>query len=217
MSSPAVAVGATVLVVGMAGWAYAAIPTTGATIRACVANANDFRSTVRHDVGSVRFVVRCRPDETAVTLNRRGPAGAKGDTGASGLQGTKGEPGSTGAQGPTGARGPTGERGLTGEQGPGLRTYAATLGTSNGAITVSATGDLQPGMLEYVGTGVYRANFSNTGGCVFAVVSPQRDFTVAALTAVTCNTFLIVTRDIRDRLLVDSPVSLQVTAPTGGA
>ena len=123
ISTPGLAIGVTALVIVLGGWAYAAIPTTGGTIRACVANTKDFHSTVRHAKGSVRFVVRCRPDETAVLFNQRGPTGATGAAGAvgaPGASGAKGDTGAAGAKGPTGADGETGERGprgLTGEAG----------------------------------------------------------------------------------------------------
>ena len=123
ISTPGLAIGVTALVIVLGGWAYAAIPTTGGTIRACVANTNDFHSTIRHAKGSVRFVVRCRPDESAVLFNQRGPTGATGAAGAigaPGAPGAKGDTGAPGAKGLTGADGESGERGprgLTGDAG----------------------------------------------------------------------------------------------------
>jgi hypothetical protein len=64
--------------------------------------------------GALRIVgdgERCRPQETAVEWNQRGPQGPPGPTGPAGPtgpQGAQGPAGAQGAQGPAGPQGPTG-------------------------------------------------------------------------------------------------------------
>ena len=126
MSTPAMAIGVTALVIALGGWAYAQVAPEAATINACVAKTNLTRSKLPHARGSVRFVRRCRSDERAVVFNQRGPTGPAGPiglrglTGANGATGAKGDPGNpgaTGAKGDPGNTGPTGPKGDAGNAG----------------------------------------------------------------------------------------------------
>jgi hypothetical protein len=121
VSTPTMAIGVTALVIALGGWAYAAITPQPGPINACVAKANDTRSSIPHARGSVRFVSRCRRDERAVVFNRTGPTGPRGAPGAigpRGLTGAAGSKGDTGAPGPQGATGAAGPKGNTGDAGP---------------------------------------------------------------------------------------------------
>jgi len=93
-----------------------------------------FQGCLRHNQGGLYNVTlnsssppECQPNDTRVSWNQTGPAGAPGP------QGPKGDPG---AQGPQGERGPMGDRGPQGPPGlPGLvrRVFdlTALLGAGN--------------------------------------------------------------------------------------
>jgi microcystin-dependent protein len=93
--------GAVVLALAGAGIALASSTTSATnTLTACVKQAN----------GAMRLAgsaADCKNDETAVSWNAQGPAGATGPTGP------QGETGPTGLQGPTGDTGPAGANGNT--------------------------------------------------------------------------------------------------------
>jgi hypothetical protein len=122
ISTPTMAIGVTALVIGLGGWAYgAAVSPAPGTINACVAKANDTRSSIRVRRGSVRFVSRCRSDERALVFNKigpQGPAGPAGTPGATGLRGLTGAAGPKGDTGTAGASGATGSKGDAGPTGP---------------------------------------------------------------------------------------------------
>jgi hypothetical protein len=77
--------------------------------------------------GQLRVVAAagdCKDNETALTWNQQGPAGADGRAGAAGVagpQGEKGEKGDTGPQGEKGDTGPAGQDGAPGPAGPAGR------------------------------------------------------------------------------------------------
>src|SRR5262245_15098972 len=90
----------------------------GIFLTTSIAHADDrVRLCVQRD-GDVRVVLygaSCRPNESTLSLNLRGPEGPKGDTGP---QGPAGPQGAVGPQGPEGPQGPQGPQGLQGLQGP---------------------------------------------------------------------------------------------------
>jgi hypothetical protein len=116
-----------VLLVAVAGAAYAAVSRTGhpsaETITACASKASG-RLRVAPASGL------CRRSENRLSWNVAGPPGPKGDPGPAGPQGERGaagpagEAGAPGPRGEPGARGevgpagPAGERGPVGPQGP---------------------------------------------------------------------------------------------------
>jgi len=99
-----------VLVTG--GVAMAGAPSDG-TINACVKKNGDVRVISKPS--------ECAKNDTALTWNQHGPAGAKGErgpAGPAGPAGAKGETGARGAVGPAGPTGPAGEDGAVGPAGP---------------------------------------------------------------------------------------------------
>lgn len=114
---------AAVLVLGVGGFAVAAIPQGDGTINGCYNNAT----------GALRVVDAagsCRGNETAISFAQQGKQGDAGPQGPQGLQGETGPTGATGAKGDPGEMGPTGPagpKGDTGAQGPaGKDAPAAT-------------------------------------------------------------------------------------------
>jgi type VI secretion system secreted protein Hcp len=91
-----IAVVAVALVLGGAAtYAFAVASSTADTINGCTGVD-----------GSLRVVAagaNCRPNETALSWNTVGPAGATGPTGAPGATGATGPTGETGPQGPAGS------------------------------------------------------------------------------------------------------------------
>jgi hypothetical protein len=105
-----VAVGVGSATILIAGAAFASVPGYDGVINGCRNNST----------GSLRAIdskARCRPGETALNWNNRGPAGARGNTGAQGPTGATWPTGPTGAKGDTGAQGPIGMTGPTGMTG----------------------------------------------------------------------------------------------------
>jgi len=71
--------------------------------------------------GDVRIAGKasdCSKNETALTWNKRGPAGARGPAGERGPAGPAGAAGERGAAGPAGPAGPSGAKGDAGPVGP---------------------------------------------------------------------------------------------------
>ena len=106
-------VGAAAAVTTAAGVAFASSP-GGGVIIAC-ASSNNLR---------LADASGCKANETAISWDQTGPAGATGATGdagatgAAGATGPTGAAGTAGAAGPTGATGPSGAAGATGATGP---------------------------------------------------------------------------------------------------
>jgi hypothetical protein len=132
----------------------AAPPTEASTLYACVKKNGSARILDKQP--------RCKPGETKLSWNTKGPrgqpgangvagregiagkeggSGAKGVTGATGPAGPTGpEGGSTGGKGPTGSTGPSGEKGTTGERGP----TGPEGGGGGGSGSTGATGPTGP-------------------------------------------------------------------------
>ena len=71
--------------------------------------------------GQLRVVAAagdCKDNETALTWNQQGPAGADGRAGAAGVAGPQGEKGEKGDTGPQGEKGDSGPAGQDGAPGP---------------------------------------------------------------------------------------------------
>ncbi len=90
--------------------AAAQVGPTGVII-ACVQNHSD-------RIRVVTEAEACRPNETRIRWNVRGPAGPAGPQGVPGATGPMGSAGATGATGPTGADGRDGATGPQGAPGP---------------------------------------------------------------------------------------------------
>ena len=148
------AIGVTALVLALGGWAYGALLPAGDTVHACIAKTNDLRSKIRHARGTVRFVTRCRADETALVFNRVGPTGTAGPAGARGLPGATGAKGDAGNAGATGPKGDTGNTGATGAAGP-----TGPAGPKGDTGNTGATGAAGP-----TGPAGPKGDTGNTGG-----------------------------------------------------
>lgn len=115
--------------------AYAGIPRDEGPIHACALAYTSTDSTAR--AGTLRVVAEpdsCATDETALSWNREGPAGAQGRQGEAGPQGPAGQ------TGPAGPQGPAGETGATGPQGPAGATGGTPAAAAPTAPAASAGG-----------------------------------------------------------------------------
>lgn len=167
-----IAVCVIVVTLFVGGAASAVIPGPDNTIQGCYTTADGFlglgprKGTLRVlDTGD-----KCRPNETALSWNQKGP---KGDTGAPGPQGSTGAPGPQGTQGPAGPAGPAGPQGATGAQGvpgpegmPGPAGPAGPAGASEGrfAFNTNVLMNRGPGgttvVSKFAPAGSYVANAS---------------------------------------------------------
>jgi type VI protein secretion system component Hcp len=86
-----------VIAAGAGTYAFAAASSDGTTISGCVAKDGKLRVLSGADV--------CKADETALSWNSVGPAGAQGPAGPAGPAGAAGAAGPAGAQGPAGRDG----------------------------------------------------------------------------------------------------------------
>lgn len=87
--------------VGVAGGAYAAIPSTGTNVfHACVLNTGPTHTMYMLDKDTTPS---CIAGYTEKTWNQTGPAGAAGVAGPAGAKGDKGDTGAAGADGASGA------------------------------------------------------------------------------------------------------------------
>lgn len=127
------------------GVAYASIPASNGALNGC------YRTGGGANQGEFRIVensASCRSNETALTFNQQGVAGAKGDTGATGApgpQGVKGDTGATGLKGDTGATGATGPQGVKGDTGSAGATGATgATGPAGATGQTGATGPAGP-------------------------------------------------------------------------
>src|SRR5215211_5832385 len=84
--------------------------TSDSVINACVKKNGDVRIAAKAS--------DCARNETALTWNQRGPAGATGERAPAGPPGAKGDPGAAGERGLAGPAGPAGEKGAAGPAGP---------------------------------------------------------------------------------------------------
>jgi len=114
------------------GLALATIPAADGTITACYSHGGDGK------LRAVDSASQCRPNETALSWNQRGPAGPQGDAGP---QGPTGPQGAAGAQGAQGLQGEQGAAGPQGEPGPSDAFIARNDGPmpANGDQVVSLT------------------------------------------------------------------------------
>jgi collagen triple helix repeat protein len=137
------------------GGALVAVVAAGSSAVAFAANQQPastvYKGCLTHATGTVYNIhlnpstaPKCLSQDTQITWNQTGPAGAPGATGAPGAQGRKGD---TGLQGPTGIAGPKGPTGIagpkgdTGTVGPQGATGSAGLTGSPGATgTIGLTG-----------------------------------------------------------------------------
>jgi hypothetical protein len=120
MRGKRLAAAAALVLVGVAGGAYATIPDANGVIQGCHTKLGGILRVIDVAKGE-----RCRgATEVPISWNQQGPQGPagaqgpKGDTGAAGPQGPKGDPGLTGARGPQGLTGPQGSAGPQGPAGP---------------------------------------------------------------------------------------------------
>jgi hypothetical protein len=96
---------------GAGGVALATIPGGDGVIHSCYSNTGGLR-VIDAAAGG------CRSNETALSWNQQGPAGAPGPAGPSGPAGPKGDTGPAGPAGPKGDAGPIGPAGPKGDTGP---------------------------------------------------------------------------------------------------
>jgi len=140
-----------VLAAAAVGVAYATSSGAGATtlIQAC---SNSVNGTLRLVADNSRD---CRNNETPISWNQVGPAGAVGPKGDQGPKGDKGDPGrdgATGAQGPAGPAGPA---------GPGLTSLGDLTGVT--CSVGSSVGSLQT-TTAYDGTVSFHCTVAGSGG-----------------------------------------------------
>ncbi len=108
--------GTLILVVALAGGAYAAIPGSDGQIKGCYALSNGIALGVPYSKGDVRVVDEaesCRSYEKQINWNQKGPAGPAGPAGLAGPAGPVGPAGPAGPAGSEGPQGPPGPSGLT--------------------------------------------------------------------------------------------------------
>jgi hypothetical protein len=111
----ALVLGAVVLA-GLGGLVYAAIPDQNGVITGCYKTSNGRLRVIDAEAGE-----NCRRGERRLQWNqrgRRGPRGFRGPEGPAGPQGPEGPRGFDGPSGPAGPQGPQGPQGLQGSQGP---------------------------------------------------------------------------------------------------
>jgi hypothetical protein len=107
------------------GVAFGGIPASNGAIQGC------YRTAGGANQGELRVVnaaADCRNNETSISFNQRGVAGATGPAGAIGATGPKGDTGAPGAVGPAGAKGDPGAKGDTGS--PGATGAAGSIGAT---------------------------------------------------------------------------------------
>ena len=110
-SAPLAIVGLVALVLGVAGIAWATIPSSSENIiYGCYTKIGGVLRVIDTEKGQ-----SCTRLELPISWSQQGPPGPKGEPGP---QGPKGDTGATGAQGPAGATGETGPKGDTGPVGP---------------------------------------------------------------------------------------------------
>ena len=85
---------------------------------------------------------RCRPGETKISWNGKGPRGKRGRQGTAGPRGSQGERGQKGADGGAGPQGPTGATGVEGA--PGATGATGSTGATGVAGNTGATGVAGP-------------------------------------------------------------------------
>jgi hypothetical protein len=130
------------------------------------ADAQVINACVVKKTGVVKIAPTCTTEETPLSWNIQGPAGAPGPQGPAGPQGApgaQGPAGSPGAQGVTGSQGPIGPTGPQGAQGP------AGEGTIGAAMYVCAAGEIltQGTPLTFVGEFIAIGTVPGTTGSDF--------------------------------------------------
>jgi hypothetical protein len=166
-----VAVGVGSATILIAGAAFASVPGYDGVINGCRNNST----------GSLRAIdseARCRPGETALNWNNRGPAGARGNTGAQGPTGATWPTGPTGAKGDTGAQGPigmTGPTGMTGANGAdGAQGPAGDKGDTGDAGATGPQGPAGPANVVKVLGKPFVVNGSTSGKDFTVSCAPQQ-------------------------------------------
>jgi hypothetical protein len=138
-----------------AGAAYAAIPSSGGTISACLDAKGGLKLIDVETGGS------CTGSQKLLTWNQRGPQGYAGPQGAPGPQGPAGADGPQGAQGQPGAAGPQGQQGTPGPSDAYVKRASDLV--LIGLYTVTTVTSLNVPAGKYVITATLGSQNPNTG------------------------------------------------------
>jgi hypothetical protein len=152
---PGAVIGVVALAAAIGGGAYAAIPASDGSVRACYSTSNGLLLGIPYSKGDARIVDEneaCRSYEKPISWSQRGPAGPRG------------------AQGVQGLRGPQGLQGPAGVSDVLTANVAVSSGTAPGSPRLVAGGDATS--VTNPATGRFVVTFaSSVYGCA-ATASP---------------------------------------------